>query len=275
MGYELFTWIFKISHPVLQWVRAKVQFVYSNEVSLKWMSTLSDLYWAKLYETEQRESQMTKFKNYNTRKYLGPTAETELNAAFSPAQNRRVLRPFVFRSALLFFPAPLCFISWFSIQRLNLLNFLSYFGTQTRFKLSANVKSSLERVRDELEWICNWYCQRYLSWWEHCQHKLDHDVFLFSIQTSVGNKNRAQLLIIFQTETAININRINREAKRRSTESDCHRSHFAPSRRRQYLCWLLNSNEKDSVTCSLCNKFKTVGANGKNVILLKDTQRSV
>ena len=36
----------------------------------------------------------------------------------------------------------------------------------------------------------------------------------------------------FQTETAININKeakqINREAKRKSTESDCYRSQFVP-----------------------------------------------
>ena len=48
--------------------------------------------------------------------------------------------------------------------------------------LMSNVKSPIERIRDELELICNWYCLRYLSlWWLHqSQHKHDHDVFLFS-----------------------------------------------------------------------------------------------
>ena len=37
--------------------------------------------------------------------------EVLVEPALSPAQNRRVLCPFVFTSALLFFPVPLCFNS--------------------------------------------------------------------------------------------------------------------------------------------------------------------
>ena len=101
-------------------------------------------------------------------------------------------RPFVFFSAPLFHQLIFC-------PKINFANFFSYFGTQTRFKLSANVKLSIEQVRDKLEWICNWYCQQYLSWcWLHqSKYKHDHYIFLFSIQTSVGSKNKAQLLINF------------------------------------------------------------------------------
>ena len=213
-----------------------------------------------------------------------------LSTAFSLAQNRTELRPCVFTSAhlilhitLLFFPVPPCFISWFSVQKINFANFFELFQNKNITQTLYKCKSSMKWAREELNESATNSVQRYLSWcWLHQrQHEHDqcfsvHHTTLYLYKHLLRTKAKLKFSSIVPIKTAININWINIEpsegTQKADEKSDGHHCWFDPSCRREYPR-LLDNDEKYWIICSLCKKFKPVGANGRN--FLKDTQRFV
>ena len=119
---------------------------------------------------------------FQTQNILHITVRLCPNILTSPKQKGAA--PFVFRSGLLFFPARLCFNSWFSVQKTNFASFFSYIKMQTwlcKCKIDdwrTRMKSATDTVSDVTLGIGS---TMPITMWESSQCLPVHDQYMISV----------------------------------------------------------------------------------------------